>query len=722
MENAIALPSQPLHCKHCGDTLDTAAQGRFGEFCCAGCRAVYSVLQQNGLGDFYKYTTVTALEKPRDDQAYGFIDDLAFQKAYVNRPRTMRFFVPGLDCTACVWLIDQIPSRCGLIESIKTDFFNSSIDVVIKDGAKFSEAAAALYSFGLNPSPIRFNEETRRLAAKESRTALARIAVAALGTGNIMLLSISVYAGAEGTLKDVFEWLMFLLAAPVFTYSAYPFYKNSWSWLKAGKIHLDLPISLAIWAGAIVSIYHLLEGGSELYFDSLSMLVFLLLGSRYLLKSVQGRLTGKLPIANFVYAVPARRPGGRTVSSLALQAGDFAEIDAGEAIPADGVVVAGTGWADTSALTGEAQAQKVGAGDQVFAGTRLAEGAVTARVTAPVADSRVTKLLEAVESSEISKNALTGTADLWARRFLAAIFAVSALTIVYFALRGEPSTGLYRALTVMIVTCPCVFAMAIPWTYNLAIRAAAARGLLVKNSEIFERLTQAREVIFDKTGTLTQGYMDVQRFETLRPEPRLETAIWALERASSHPVAKAICRFLEARGAGQESATGEPAVRLLEGGGLEGRLFGARWTIAPVGQSPEFDGLAIAVSKDGELAARFTLADTPRADAREAIEKLRALYPSVVMLSGDRPEVAKQIARGLGITEVHAGQSPESKLAFVRGRPASLMVGDGNNDAPALKASFGSIAVLGSLEASLKAADVYLTRPGLLPLVELAEL
>jgi cation transport ATPase len=399
MQNAIVLDSLALTCRHCGSDLDASAQKRFGEFCCAGCRAVFTLLLNEGLGQFYQFDSSTKLPKPREASQFEYLDDPSFQNLYA-RQNKMKFFVPGLDCTACVWLLDQIPMHTDKITSVKTDFANSSVEITLRDGTKFSEAAHALENFGISPTPLRESSESRDLAKKEARKSLARIAVAAACAGNIMLLSISVYAGVEGQLKTIFQWLMFLLAIPVMTYSALPFYRNSFQALKLNSIHIDLPICLAIWAGIAISFYHLIDGGSEIYFDSLSMLVFLLLGSRHILKSLQSRQAGRLPLSNYVYSAQARRDNKEITSALSLRPGDQVIVESGEQIPADARVTLGQAWINTASLTGESQPQRVGPGDFVFAGTTITSGSFRASVVNCVSDSRVAKLLEAIDCKE----------------------------------------------------------------------------------------------------------------------------------------------------------------------------------------------------------------------------------------------------------------------------------------------------------------------------------
>ncbi|MGE3974836.1 MAG: heavy metal translocating P-type ATPase metal-binding domain-containing protein [Bdellovibrionales bacterium] len=713
MQNTANIKTEVQLCNHCGRTFNTGLH-QYGVYCCAGCRAVAHLLNQKKLGHFYDLEKSSLLDIPKIETEFLYLDDTNILESLGTSKNRMKFFVAGLDCTACVWLIDQIPHYASSIEKTWTDFGSSIVEIQLSEGAKFSDAAKALSSFGLNPKPILFVGESDKLLEDESKVSLSRIAVAAFCMGNIMLFAISIYAGVDGVLKTVFQWLMLALFLPTATYSAFPIYRNCITALKMGRIHIDLPIAIAILAGFVISFYELLMGRSEIYFVSLAMLIFLLLGSRYLLKTLQQKQNFRFPLLNFIYSVPAKLTDGRVVSALSLQSGDQITLSASDAVPADCKVEAGEGWLHTASLTGESHPQKVGVGDEVFAGTHLVAGNLTARVGKTTKESRVAKLLEAIDNHTISKSSMNSNVDLWAQRFLIGVFLLSLVTVVAFALMGKFEVGLYRALTLMIVTCPCVFAMAIPWTLKLAIQNAADEGVFVKNPELFERLANAKKIIFDKTGTLTQGFLEVKEFQVLIVHPHLRTIAYALERHSEHPVAKSIIRFLDS-----EVVSEIPQIThigTIGRGGAQGIVEGQLWTIRPIqeGTTP-----VIGLFLDQQLMAKFLLEDRLRTDTSQALADLRNFGARFSILSGDQTSVAENVGHELGIVEIHSTQSPEDKLTHIKANPGAVFVGDGNNDAPAMAAANVSIAVAGSLEASLKVSDAYFARPGLQPLVKL---
>ncbi|MEQ1875826.1 MAG: heavy metal translocating P-type ATPase metal-binding domain-containing protein [Bdellovibrionia bacterium] len=716
MQNAALIRSQVEVCRHCGQDVATLAQSHFGSYCCAGCKAVAELLEKNNLQAFYDFEKSPLIGQPTGSKpGFKYLDSPEFEQEFHGR--TMRFFVAGLDCTACVWLIDRIPSVCSSIDEIRTDFPASIVEIRLAPGAKFSEAAADLAAFGLNPKPILFEEQGSSLIDKESKGSLSRVAVAGFCSGNIMLLSISIYAGAAGPLREVFEWTMAGLFLPILIFSASSLYRNTLQSLKLKRVHIDVPITLAVCAGAGVSFYHLFSGGSELYFDSLAMLVFLLLGSRHLLKSLQQNQTFRFPLLNYVFSVPAIVQGGVTVSALSLRAGDEIFLAALDPVPADSKVVEGEAWISSASLTGESQPQKVGAGDHIFAGTQVVSGKLRASVLVSARESRLFQLLQSIDNRHLLKNPLNSHVELWAQRFLYTVLFISVCTLIFFGLRGSFEIGVYRALTVMIVTCPCVFAMAIPWTLNLAIRNAANRGILVGNPDLFERLATADEVVFDKTGTLTHGFLEVRLCEVVVPNAKLFDIAHTLESASSHPAAKAIVRWIETNE--EFGAARVSDLRHIESGGVEGRFGGVLWRISPISSS---DRLTVGLFSGPLLIARFELGDLLRADSEEAVRRIRRMGLQVSILSGDQNTIADKTGEQLQIREVHGTKTPEDKLKFIRQKSKAIFVGDGNNDAPAMAASFASIAVQGGLEASLKASDAYLARPGVLPVVELIEL
>lgn len=718
-------------CVHCGsEFLPTLVDARF---CCQGCEFVFAFLQDNGLQNYYELRKenppLCPVPAPAAVGGFAMFDDPEFVAKFSSGGDRLRFYVEGLNCTACLWLLEKLPSFCRDVEWCRVEMGTSTVEVKRASGGSFANAATVLSRLGFRIQPLRTQQSSEELSRRENRLDLIRIGVAGAATGNIMILAVSIYGGAGGQLAEQFRLLSAMLALPVLTFCAWPFYRSTFYSLRSRHLNLDVPIVAAILAGVIASVWGLLADSNDIYFDSLSMLVFLLLSSRFVLKRVQSshlRPTGLEE--DLLLSTVTRIIAGNhveSISSMAVRKGDRLVIEGDMMLPVDGTVEYGCGVIDVAVLTGESAPVDVSPGDAVSGGSRNLGGQWVLRVENPPAQTRLAEILRDTERSAASKSSYVRFSDSVSQWFIGAVFAIASGLVLFFA-STDLAEGIQRALTLVIVTCPCVFGIAIPLSMSLAIRSAARRGIVIKDSNTIERLWSVRQILFDKTGTLTTGEMSVERIETTQPES-LGLAL-GLEKEQSHPVAKAIVHAL--RGQGVLEAT-VSEVATLPGGGVSGRhgldhlalraidKTSAAWTPQNVLRGN------YALFINDQPTAYFELHDRPRVDAGSVIEWFRRRKFQVRMLSGDRRKTVFACGRLLGFAddEILAEATPEQKAAMLHDRNVhAAMVGDGANDAAALAAADVGIAICGSLEASLRAADVYLVRPSLSPLIDLFEI
>lgn len=701
-------------CVHCGTSFRAGSSGE--RFCCHGCETVHQLLTTAGLDDYYRLREISppvcALPAKVSSESFAFCDDPEVIRKYSRNEREMDFFVEGLNCSACIWLLERLPLLCGDVESVEVNFAKSTVRVKRVDGGSFARAAQALNRIGYTPHLVDESGSQELLRKRERRRELIRIGVAAACTGNIMIFSVSLYGGADAFIGQWFAWLTAVLAAPVLTYGAWPFYRSAYQALRARTLNLDVPIVAALIAGVVMSAWSLTLGEGAVYFDSLSMLVFLLLSSRAWLKNLQQTHldASRLEDSLLLGTVERLAADGRTrekVSRLSLQVDDFVMIAPDTLIPADGVIAHGHGLVQMSALTGESAPVDVREGDVVFAGTQNVDGEWVLQVKKKVADSRLARLLRDAEISSREKPALIRFADQVGRWFVGVVFVLALLVVARFALTN-PSEGFARALALVIVTCPCVFGMAIPLSLSLAVKAAARRGLLIKNGDVIERLAAIRKVYFDKTGTVTEAALSCVGFQICTGDLSEFGVLRALEKDQEHPVAVALLRAIEALDLPEMKVSN---VR-VEDGRLIGECGGIEYSVRAHGLSDaETLRMSYGFYRENEMLARFDLGDRVREDAAEALRSLRARGLETVLLSGDRRSVVETVGRRLGFTLVNAEATPEHKRELLRADgERAAMIGDGANDASALAAASVGIAVRGSMEASLRAADVYLLK------------
>lgn len=703
-------------CRHCG-ALFTGSSHE--EFCCRGCDSVFTLLQSKGLGHYYDLQSNRDLACPIpakvSNENYGYCDDPYFIQEMSCNSRTMSFYLEGLHCTACLWLLEKTPELLKDCTSVQVRMSDSIVEVTRKPDGSFANIAKHFDRFGYTPHVVKQgSSEALTLKDKENRRDLIRIGVAGACTGNIMILAVSLYAGADGIMASQFRWISALIAAPVLIYCAWPFYKSTFNSFRNRHLNIDVPIVAAIVSGILISFWGLFSGAETLFFDSLSTLIFLLLSSRFLLKKIQqSHLSTSNLTSHLLLSRAERRTSDgsfETVSSLALKKGDVVRYSQPSLICADGEVIEGTAVVDTATLTGESVPHNLSEGDYVYAGTRALSGSWLLKVDNPAQQSRVAGILDDVQRSVQSKPKVVQLADKAAQWFIVIVFALAIGTFFYFI--AAPVDAASRALALIIVTCPCVFGMAIPLSMSLAIKKAAESGIVIKDGNTLEKLTRISSIYFDKTGTLTYGDLEVTKSLFTAENRKHLSAAAALEQNQVHPVGRAIVKYLGS----STSAVSAQNVRLLSEGGITGEVNGFSYSVVPSELLSSVNGeikMRYSLLFDQREVAQFELGDKVRSDAQDLFSWLKQNNFKARMLSGDRKEVALGCAREIGLNpaDVIAQASPEQKSLILKSSTElCAMVGDGANDAAALASSAVGIAVTGSLDISLRAADVYLTR------------
>ncbi len=734
-------------CSHCGLPVPAGllTPEAATQFCCDGCQTVYAVIHGAGLERYYRERAETGSEGRRaatTDKTYAELDDAAFLSAYCRPAGSglceVELYLENLHCPACVWLVEKLGRLVPGVVAASVDLGRATVRVTWPpDKLRLSAIAQGLAQLGYPPHP-RQSADTAELRRIEDRALLARMAVAGAVFGNVMLLAVALYAGAfQGMDRDYqqfFRWSSLLVVMPAVTWSAGEFYRGAWAALRTRTPHMDLPVSIGILAGFFWGAVNVLRERGEVYFDSVAAVVFLLLVGRWVQRKRQHAAQNAADLLYSLSPSSARRvEDGQTreVPIESVAEGDLLEVRAGESFPADGTVLEGHSSVDASLLTGESRPEDIGPESRVHAGTVNVSGAVRVRAEKTGQATRVGKLLRSVGEAASRRAPIAFLADRAAGRFVVGALGLAALTLLAWW-RVDTERAVENAIALLVVTCPCALGLATPLAVSAAIGKAARRGILVKGGDALERLARPSLVVFDKTGTLTEGRLELARWEG---DPALRGIVAALESRSAHPIARAFVRALpaaelpvedfvqtpgggvEARAAGRRFAAGSLAF-VRERAAVPAELAESARRAAEAGETP------VLVAADGVARALACFADPVRSDARASLEQLARIGHRVALLSGDQPEVVQSVAARLGVdfAFVQGGASPEEKLAVIERealRGHVVMVGDGVNDAAALARAHVGIAVHGGAEASLGAADVFATRPGVAPVVEL---
>lgn len=719
-------------CDHCGDTVITPYKNS-GEnanytFCCQGCLTVFEIINSTGYSKYYdlkRGSTEKGSPVHLSNEKFTYLDQPDFLSKYAiaeDDKFKMQFFLEGIHCVACLWLVEKIPEMIPDVLQCSLNMGKSVVTVEIAGGSKFSIVANKLNQLGYKPHPITNDKEQVKLSESEDRSFLIKIGVAFACTGNIMLLSISTYAGASGPLLEQFKWYTLLLSMPVLLYSAIPFYQSAYFALINRKLSIDIPIVIAIILGTLSGIYNILTGGDHLYFDSLCSLIFLLLSARFLLKKSGQKSMNASEIASLFTNKVTHRYNSilgeyEEAHIKFLEKGDKVKVETNEMVPADGLLQSYSATLDCSLLTGESTPIEIKKDMLLSSGSLNIGPSFQMQVNNNFSESRLGKILSKVEQGWKQKSQIVSFTDIVAKYFVLTVFLVAIATFMglYYSTQ-DFSEAFNRTLSFIIITCPCALGLTTPLALSLSLGRLSSMGIIVKNDQTLEKLSKAKKIFLDKTGTLTAGNFSIENINYMDQanEFHIDSIIYHLEHNANHPIAKSIINSLKAKYTGKQFP--EPLnisnIKSITGRGVEGISGRNIYEIHALKQV-ESSYNEVGVFQNGRLIAKVTLRDKIRPESRSFIHSLKNAGLQVALLSGDRKEIVAEVAQKLDISEYYAEVSPEKKSEIIKSSPESIMVGDGANDALALSNSFVGIAVKGSVEVSLRACEVFISKSGL---------
>ncbi|GIX17932.1 MAG: copper-translocating P-type ATPase [Rhodothalassiaceae bacterium] len=654
-------------------------------------------------------------------------------------PAEQVFLVPGMHCAGCIAKIERELGRLPGIEEVRANLSLKRVRIRYRperwDAAALKDRLAALGFTASLFDAAAAGEEDR----KSTRELLLAMAVAGFAAANIMLLSISVWAGLfddmEPWTRALMHWFSALIALPAVAWAGRPFYRSAWAALKKRQMNMDVPISLAVLLATGASLAQTVRGGVHVYFDAAVTLLFFLLIGRTLDQRMRARASRAARDLLALQQVEAilLHPDGREerVPAAQLKPGLVVRVQPGMRVPADGVVRTGRSEVDAGLITGESVPEPAAPGSRVYAGMLNLSGPIEVEVSAARENTLIAEIAALMEAAEQSRSRFVRLADRIARIYAPGVHLLAAGTFLGWWLVG--GIGWYgammNAVAVLIITCPCALGLAVPVVQVVASGALFRRGILLKSGDALERLATVDTVVLDKTGTLSEGRPQLANAHEVAAADLALAA--ALARHSGHPLARALVEAVDAGG---------PAVRLQDvreepGMGLEAVAGGRRlrlgrleWILPELGAlrsrppTDKLEGPELWMLWEGHEPVRFAFRDRLRADAGETVAALKARGLHVVMLSGDRPAVAEAVAARLGIADWRGGLKPQDKIAAItklkeEGRRV-LMVGDGLNDAPALKAADVSMSPAEAVDITHAAADLVFQGARLEPVVE----
>ncbi|MFZ5780562.1 MAG: copper-translocating P-type ATPase [Pseudomonadota bacterium] len=716
--SAAAAPARAeTRCVHCGDLVRGG-----GEYCCAGCASAHAIIDGAGLAAFYR-----RLEDRHAKRPVPLETDFATHARVVGTDQAeLDLLVDGLDCAACVWLLESLLARNPTMLRARANLSTRRLSLRWQGTPADADNHVGLVAaLGFRPAPYDIVAATDKDDA-EARDLMRSLAVAGFAAANVMLLSVAVWSGHDGSMggatRTLFHWLSAAIALPAVAYAGRPFFRSAWAALKAGRTNMDVPISIGVTLACVVSLHEAWAGQQHAYFDSAVTLLFFLLIGRYLDRRARGRarhaVRALLALADRSATVV--HADGATMQRRVdqLVAGDMLLVAPGERLGADGAVVDGWSSMDAALVSGESLPQPVEPGSRVFAGMINLAAPIRVRVTAAGRHTLLSEIVRLVEAAERGRSRFVALADRVARAYAPVVHLTALLTFLgWFLIGGLPwDRALLVATAVLIITCPCALALAVPIVQVVAGSRLLRRGVLLLSPTALERIARIDHVVLDKTGTLTLGRPEL--VEGGADRAALDAAA-GIAANSRHPLAQALVRA--AGGAAPVAGVTEHPGQGLEWKGL--RLGSARFCGIAL---PVDDGLSeLWLTRSGLPPSRFAFADRLRPDAGQAVAELRRRGIAVELLSGDRRTAVARAAAEAGIDKWRAETTPAAKAERLAALAAEgkrvLMVGDGLNDAPALAAAHASISPATAAEATQNAADAVFQGDGLAPLVEIID-
>lgn len=721
-------------CFHCQEPVLTGQQfvTRINErdelMCCPGCQAVSQAIVDAGLLSYYKFRTEPGSKQnalvPEALTQFSAYDLPEVQQDFVHSEdnvESVSLSIDGITCAACAWLIEhKVKQLAGVSQVLVNSTTQRAMISWDKRKVKLSDILGQISRIGYQAAPYQVDEQELNNKLN-SRKFLLRLGLAGFATMQVMMFALALYTGYFTDLdvqyRDYFRWVSMIFATPVVLYSAQPFYFSAIRTLLSGKLNMDVSVSIAIGGAYTASCFATVNGTGEVYFESVSMFTFFLLLGRYF--EQKARQKASVSSSNLHKLVPltahlVTENGQEEIPAKKLRLNDVILVKPGEMVAADGVVIEGHTNINEAMLTGEQMPIEKQQDQQVYAGTINVDQPIKVKVTALGQDQLVAEIIRLQELASNTKPAIALLADKLSRYFSGTILTIATMTYLVWQ-QISPEDAFWVTLSVLVATCPCALALATPTAVTCATAIFTRLGIITRKAGVFEKLPQIKHVVFDKTGTLTCGTLSIGQTQCMADLTKTQALAIAaaLETGSRHPIAAAFALFADNTLVAEQ-------VHHEVGFGVRGRIEGTDYLIGnAVFTGARIDTqdptqkiwLARSANEQLEVLASFEIQDNIRQDSKATIEILKQQGCRISIASGDSSGHVHQLAKELGIEDVHSGLTPAGKLALVtklQQHTRVAMFGDGINDAPVLAGADLSVAMGSGSAIAKNSADLIL--------------
>jgi P-type Cu+ transporter len=730
---STAEVAQIVACSHCGEhCYDDSISSGESTFCCTGCKTVYELLHDNGMQAYYAQGDVLApgiSQKNGVRSDYSYLDQVEISSKVMDfsdgKTAWVTFRTPQIHCASCVWLLENLPRlNPGVLQS---QVFFDRREVTVRfnqEELKLSQLASLLSRIGYRPD-LQLDKVTQKKSNPVDRSRYLKIGVAGFAFGNIMLFSLPEYLsgpdGVDDQFRTLFGALNIVLALPVFFYSSLDFFKPAWLSIRQRFWSMDIAISLGIIAMFFRSLYEISTGISGGYMDSFTMLVFLLLVGRLFQRKTFDQLSFERDYASYFPLSVTRMTNidsEESVAATTIEQGDVVVIRHGELLPADSILMDTSASLDYSFVTGEADPVYFEEGQTCFAGGRNLGTSLRFQVLRPVSTSYLTRLWNHEVFNKDHTQTLQSVSQRFSRYFSPVVLVLAILSGLYW-LPESGSLAINAFTAVLIVACPCALALSAPFSLGWATNVLARNNVYVKNGEVIERLAQSDAIVFDKTGTLTRRDLGNVVYMGRGLSEQEKKLLISVLKENTHPHGRSFFKWLLSNSSyteyldlkNYEEIVGEGVQAIV--GDVLVRIGSANWIGIHNAFSIETDHPRLYFSFDDDIPGYVQLQSEFRTGVQDMISKLKSHF-LLYVLSGDNSRDKVRIQRVFGDTaELHFSQSPQEKLKVIESiqlnghRP--IMVGDGLNDAGALKAGYVGISVTEDTSSFTPASDVIMS-------------
>ncbi|GAB4540172.1 MAG: heavy metal translocating P-type ATPase [Thermodesulfovibrionia bacterium] len=688
-----------MTCDHClseikpEEAVYDEIDGRRAVFCCTGCNAIYRIIHEQGLDEFYEKRLGWKPGRPelRDVREEDFRE---FIKEVSEKERELEFIISGIRCASCIWLIEHILKKTEGVTEIRVNYATHRARLRWSpQKIDLNEILKKITSLGYTPKPALVTEAEEELK-RERRDLLIRFGTAAFFSMQLMIYTSALYAGyfqgIEENLRRAFQLIAWALATPVMFYCGYPFMRNTMRGLKNRALNMDVLIflgSFSAYAYSVAIIFlNLLQPSAfvkyEVYFDTSAMIITLILLGRYIEQGAKLKASSAIQALLSLQPLEARLLRGSEeilTPVKELKPDDMIIVRPGEKIPADGVIINGSSEIDESMLTGESMPVFKEHGSEVFSGTININGRLIIRVKT-VKDTLLSKITQAVLDAQTKRPRIQGLADRIVGVFVPAIIMIALSTFLYWSFNADRVTALMNAVSVLVIACPCALGLATPLAILIGSTGLYSSGIIIKDGNIIEKVAMADTICIDKTGTLTEGKPSLIKIISYeKSEEELHLIAGSIEHQSEHAVAKAITRDIK-----KERLLSVKNFQSIAGMGVKGMIDNQEVLIGNIrflessgikiteSQRKDFEhysmkgytitGLAI----DGRLHGWFIISDRIAPSASMVIMELKKKGKDIVLLTGDQRRVAEEVSKALGIEKLYAEVLPVEKAEIIK--------------------------------------------------------